>query len=128
CPYIARSIRQDLRRQAGAEAPNGDGSPGARIPTTPGRCGQEDDRNLSSNREEWMKLLNALTALTMLGVAATPTMALEGSLNVYCSVQVEWCEAVANEFQKATGVNVNMSQKGSGEVLAQILAEAENPK
>jgi len=75
-----------------------------------------------------MKLLNALTALTMLGVAATPTMALEGSLNVYCSVQVEWCEAAANEFEKATGVKVNMSQKGSGEVLAQISAEAENPK
>lgn len=75
-----------------------------------------------------MRLLNALTALTMLGVATTPAMALEGSLNVYCSVQVEWCEAIATEFQKATGVNVNMSQKGSGEVLAQIIAESENPK
>jgi iron(III) transport system substrate-binding protein len=75
-----------------------------------------------------MKLLNALTAMTMLGIASTPVVALEGSLNVYCSVQVEWCEAVATEFQKATGVNVNMSQKGSGEVLAQIMAEAENPK
>lgn len=75
-----------------------------------------------------MRLLNALTAMTMLGVAATPAVALEGSLNVYCSVQVEWCEAIATEFQKATGVNVNMTQKGSGEVLAQIIAEGDNPK
>ena len=35
---------------------------------------------------------------------------------------------VANEFQKATGVKVSMSQKGSGETIAQLKAEAQNPK
>jgi len=43
-------------------------------------------------------------------------------------VQVEWCQAIATNFEKATGTKVNMTQKGSGETLAQIRAEAQNPK
>lgn len=52
----------------------------------------------------------------------------QGSLNLYCSVQVEWCQAAATAFEKATGTKVNMTQKGSGETLAQIRAEAQNPR
>ena len=37
-------------------------------------------------------------------VAISPTASAQGVLNVYCSVQAEWCTLVANEFQKATGV------------------------
>jgi len=59
--------------------------------------------------------------------AADPARA-QGQLNLYCSVQVEWCQAIATNFQKATGVTVNMTQKGSGESLAQIRAEAQNPR
>ena len=54
--------------------------------------------------------------------------AAQGSLNVYCSVQAEWCQAIATEFQRQTGVKVAITQKGSGESLAQITAEAANPK
>ena len=54
--------------------------------------------------------------------------AAQGSLNIYCSVQAEWCQAVATEFQRQTGIKVAMTQKGSGEALAQITAEAANPK
>ncbi|MFN8928109.1 MAG: substrate-binding domain-containing protein, partial [Rhodospirillales bacterium] len=59
--------------------------------------------------------------------AASPAGA-QGVVNVYCSVQVEWCQAAATEFEKATRIKVNMTQKGSGEVLAQIRAEAQNPR
>ena len=52
----------------------------------------------------------------------------QGNLNVYCSVQAEWCQAIATEFQRQTGVKVAITQKGSGEALAQITAEAANPK
>jgi iron(III) transport system substrate-binding protein len=65
----------------------------------------------------------ALGAMTL----ATPASA-QGVLNVYCSVQVEWCTLIANEFQKATGVKVSVTQKGSGETIAQLKAEAQNPK
>jgi len=54
--------------------------------------------------------------------------AAQGSLNVYCSVQAEWCQAIATEFQRQTGIKVAVTQKGSGEALAQITAEAANPK
>jgi iron(III) transport system substrate-binding protein len=54
--------------------------------------------------------------------------AAQDTVNVYCSAQVEWCQAMATEFQKATGTKVNMTQKGSGETLAQIRAEKQNRK
>lgn len=69
----------------------------------------------------------AATFVATLTLSALPAAA-QGSLNVYCSAQVEWCQAAANAFQKETNIRVNVSQKGSGEVLAQIRAEAQNPR
>jgi len=71
-----------------------------------------------------------LAAVSLAAVPlATPSAALaQGSLNVYCSVQAEWCQAVANEFQRQTGTRVALTLKGSGETLAQVTAEAANPK
>jgi len=51
-----------------------------------------------------------------------------GQLNVICSVQAEWCNMIQTVFAKSTGIKVNMSLKGSGEALAQIIAEKANPK
>ncbi|WP_291296136.1 ABC transporter substrate-binding protein [Elioraea sp.] len=71
----------------------------------------------------------SMAAAAMVCALAMPgTAAAQGSLNVYCSAQVEWCQAVANAFQRETGIRVAMTQKGSGEVLAQIRAEAQNPR
>lgn len=70
--------------------------------------------------------LAATLAITT-GLCTTPASA-QGVVNVYCSVQVEWCTLAANEFQKATGIKVSMTQKGSGETIAQLKAEAQNPK
>ena len=71
-------------------------------------------------------VLAAIVACALLG--STPPVAAQGSLNVYCSVQLEWCQALANEFTKQAGIKVAVSQKGSGEVFAQIKAEAANAK
>ncbi len=54
--------------------------------------------------------------------------AAQAQLNVLCSVQVEWCNGAVAAFEKQTGVKVSMTQKGSGESIAQINAEKENPK
>ncbi len=51
-----------------------------------------------------------------------------GQVNVICSVQAEWCNMIQTVFAKTTGVKVNMSLKGSGEALAQLVAEKANPK
>src|SRR5213596_2735631 len=52
----------------------------------------------------------------------------QGQLNIVCSVQAPWCEAVANAFQKDTGIKVSFTQKSAGEAMAQIAAEKANPK
>jgi iron(III) transport system substrate-binding protein len=49
-------------------------------------------------------------------------------INVICSVQAEWCNLIQTVFVKTTGIKVNMSLKGSGEALAQLVAERANPK
>ena len=68
-------------------------------------------------------LFSALVLMTTPAVTRA-----QGSLNVYCSVQAEWCQAIANDFQRQTGVRVALTLKGSGETLAQVTAESANPK
>jgi iron(III) transport system substrate-binding protein len=71
-------------------------------------------------------------ALAALACAVVPfgasTARAQGTLNLYCSVQVEWCQAIATNFQRDTGIRVNMTQRGSGETLAAIRAESQNPR
>jgi iron(III) transport system substrate-binding protein len=63
-----------------------------------------------------------------IGGLALSSPASSQQLNVVCSVQAEWCTAVANEFQRETGIKVALVLKGSGESMAQIAAEKANPK
>ena len=65
--------------------------------------------------------------LAVLCAASSPAVA-QGQLNVICPVQAEWCNLVAVEFEKDTGIKVAMTLKGSGESFAQIAAEKANPK
>ena len=58
---------------------------------------------------------------------ASPVFAAE-KLTYYCSADPDWCELMATGFEEATGVKVSMTRKSSGETLAQIKAEASNPK
>ncbi|MEN9418199.1 MAG: hypothetical protein RI988_1819 [Pseudomonadota bacterium] len=68
-------------------------------------------------------------AVVVLAVGATAVHAQEGAqLNVICSVQAEWCNMIQTVFARTTGIKVNMSLKGSGEALAQLIAERANPK
>ena len=61
-------------------------------------------------------------------VAPTAAMAQQGQVNVICSVQADWCNLIQTVFAKSTGIKVNMTLKGSGEALAQLIAEKANPK
>ncbi|MEZ5778571.1 MAG: ABC transporter substrate-binding protein [Paracoccaceae bacterium] len=51
-----------------------------------------------------------------------------GKLSLYCAAQEEWCQLMARSFEDATGIDVDMTRKSSGETFAQIKAEASNPK
>ena len=52
----------------------------------------------------------------------------EQPINMLCAPQAEWCEAIVAAFQRDTGIKVNMARKSGGEILAQIRAEAQNPR
>lgn len=69
--------------------------------------------------------LAILSGMTMLPVA--PTLA-QQQLNMLCAPMAEWCEALVTAFQRDTGIKVNMARKSGGEILAQIRAEANNPR
>ena len=43
-------------------------------------------------------------------------------------MRVEWCTALANAYTKHAGVKAAVTQKGSGEALAQIAAEKANSR
>ena len=58
---------------------------------------------------------------------AVPAVAAE-KLTLYCAAQEEWCQVMARGFEEATGVNVDMTRKSSGETFAQVKAESSNPK
>jgi iron(III) transport system substrate-binding protein len=74
-------------------------------------------------------MIARVVLVAVLAVALTVAdAAAQGSINVLCSVQQEWCTAIAATFQKDTGIRIAITQKGSGEGLAQVVAEKANPK
>src|SRR6186713_836576 len=66
-------------------------------------------------------------ALAAAFVLAAPAHA-QGVVNALCSTDASWCEAAAAEFTRETGIKVNQAHKGTGEIGAQLRAEAANPK
>lgn len=65
----------------------------------------------------------ALGAAALLGAGEA-----RAQLNLYCTVQEEWCREMVTAFEKETSIKVNMIRKSSGELYAQVKAEASNPK
>ena len=61
-------------------------------------------------------------------LVTTSAAAQDNSLNILCSVELEWCQLMRITFEKDTGIKVNMLRKSTGEVLAQLNAEKQNPK
>jgi iron(III) transport system substrate-binding protein len=76
-----------------------------------------------------MKYLATAAAASLLaaGVSASPAQA-QGTLVMYCGVQEEWCRAMTTAFERDTGIKVSMTRKSSGEIYAQVKAEAANPR
>ena len=70
-------------------------------------------------RKQWLAL--ALAGVSLGAMA-------QGQVNIICSVQAEWCNMIGTVYARTTGMKVNVALKGSGEALAQIIAEKENPK
>ncbi len=60
--------------------------------------------------------------------AAAPAPAAAQEVTVYCSILEEQCREGATLFEKSTGIKVAMVRKSTGEVYAQVKAEAGNPR
>ena len=73
-----------------------------------------------------MSILRCVAGLLLLVPLAA---AGQGHLNLYCSSpNTAWCQGMAVGFEKATGTRVAVVQKATGEMFAQVKAEAANPK
>jgi iron(III) transport system substrate-binding protein len=78
----------------------------------------------------WLSpVLAAVSASLALTVVPSAVHAqASGTVTALCSTDQSWCEMAATEFQKATGIRVLQTRKPTGEALAQLRAEAANPK
>src|SRR5438552_7858446 len=70
-----------------------------------------------------------LAALTLTGavVAVLPATAAD-TLNAYSIWPENWARPMLQEFEKATGIKVNFVRFSSGEALARLIAEKNNPR
>lgn len=75
-----------------------------------------------------MKKFKVMFGASVIAIAASAGAAQAAKLTLYCSAQEDWCQLMARSFEEATGINVNMTRKSSGETFAQVKAEASNPK
>ena len=76
-----------------------------------------------------MKITKNLAAAMAVAMLTPVSQAMSAEkLTYYCSAQEDWCQLMATGFEEATGIKVNMTRKSSGETLAQLKAEASNPK
>jgi iron(III) transport system substrate-binding protein len=49
-------------------------------------------------------------------------------INVLCTPQEEWCQGMKQEFESQFGITVNYVRMSSGEALARLQAEKDNPQ
>jgi len=71
--------------------------------------------------------LAALLVLPALSLVAAPALAAE-TLNAYSIWPENWARPMFEEFEKATGIKVNFVRFSSGEALARVIAEKNNPR
>ncbi len=69
----------------------------------------------------------ALLTLTFLLVACGGTQE-STELNLLCVPQEEWCEGMKQEFEAEFGITVNYVRMSTGEALARLEAERDNPQ
>ncbi len=66
------------------------------------------------------------TMLSLVGCQAQQPASKE--LNMMCTPQEEWCQGMKQEFEAKYGITVNYVRMSSGEALARLQAEKDNPQ
>lgn len=75
-----------------------------------------------------MKNLKTAIGVSAIALSSAAGSAYAADMTLYCSAQEDWCQLMARSFEEATGIDVNMTRKSSGETFAQVRAESANPK
>jgi iron(III) transport system substrate-binding protein len=57
-----------------------------------------------------------------------PVEITDTELNVLCTPQEQWCQGMKQEFEALYGITVNYVRMSSGEALARVQAEKDNPQ
>ncbi len=83
--------------------------------------------NLRLNLRLSLSLSVRFSLSLLLAGLAQPTAA-QQQVVALCSTDQGWCELAAKEFQRSSGIKVLQVRKSTGEALAQLKAEAANPK
>ena len=76
------------------------------------------------------RIARALALISLLGLATLGAMpaAAADTVNVYSIWPENWARPMFEEFEKATGIKVNFVRFSSGEALARVNAEKNNPR
>jgi len=69
----------------------------------------------------------AIVVLALVALTAGAAGAADGRVNILCSPDPAWCEAVKRDFGKATGIQTEFVRLSSGAALARIRAEKGSP-
>ena len=77
-------------------------------------------------RFRFMALFVVITLLV--GLAGCGPQPASTELNVLCTPQEEWCQGMKQEFEEEFGITVNYVRMSSGEALARLRAEKDNPQ
>ena len=76
-----------------------------------------------------MKRILRMAVIVVLGLLAVGPLpaAAQGRVNILCSPDPAWCEAVKQSFSKATGIQTEFVRLSSGAALARLRAEKDAP-
>jgi len=80
-------------------------------------------------KNKWLLgLLLLVTLLISAGLAGCTKEEESKELNLLCTPQEEWCQGMKQEFEAKYGITVNYVRMSSGESLARVRAEKDNPQ
>lgn len=80
-------------------------------------------------KDKWLLVLVLLvTLIAAIGLSGCKKEAESTEINVLCTPQEEWCQGMKQEFEAKYGITVNYVRMSSGESLARIRAEKDNPQ
>src|SRR5574338_952510 len=79
-------------------------------------------------RKLWFALLLVLMLVMTACQPGGPAAVQDKELNVLCTPQEEWCQGMKQEFEAKYDITVNYVRMSSGEALARLQAEKDNPQ